>query len=156
VSVPVARPARPARSAAPAALTRLRRTSLAVLVLIVAEFAVGMYVNLYTAVPPADHGGSLPAIIANGPAALSVHAALGLLLGLGAVAVLVQAIRARRAVPIAASALGLLALAIAALAGASFASTPARADSMAMSVMTAVALLCYAANLAVPAPIRDR
>jgi hypothetical protein len=72
---------------------------------------------------------------------------LGLLLGLGAIAVLVQAVRTRRPAVIAASALGLFAIAFAAVTGASFTSTGETAGSMAMAVMTGIALLCYAANL---------
>ena len=53
----------------------------------------------------------------------------------------------RRPAVIAASALGLFAIAFAAVTGASFTSTGNQADSMAMAVMTGIALLCYAANL---------
>ena len=45
-----------ARTATTAGLARLRRGSLAVLVLLVVEYAIGMYVNLYVTVPGADHG----------------------------------------------------------------------------------------------------
>jgi len=58
-----------------ARLARLRRGSLAVLVLIVAEYATGMYVNLYVAVPLADHDRSAGSAIANGPATLSIRLA---------------------------------------------------------------------------------
>jgi hypothetical protein len=136
-------------SAAPSArgLARLRRGSLAVLVLLVAEYALGMYVNLYAAVPGADHGGGLGNAIANGPASLSLHATLGLLLGLGALGVAVQAILIRRWVLVAASVVGLLAMIFASVAGAGFTSTGDTSASMAMAVLTGVALLCYAANL---------
>lgn len=140
-------PARPASTASTAGLARARRGSLAVLVLLVAEYVFGMYVTLYATVPRADHGRGLGSAITNGPAILSVHAALGLLLGLGALAVLVQAIIARHLAAIAASALGLLALAFASVTGASFTSSGTTADSMAMAVLTGVALLCYAASL---------
>jgi hypothetical protein len=73
----------------------LRRGSLAVLVLVVVEYGIGMYVNVYVAVPRADHGGGLASAIANGPATLSIHAVLGLLLGVGALGVLLQAVLAR-------------------------------------------------------------
>ena len=53
----------------------------------------------------------------------------------------------RRPAVIAASALSLFAIAFAAVTGASFTSTGNQADSMAMAVMTGIALLCYAANL---------
>lgn len=136
-----------ARTAAAAGLARLRRGSLAVLVLLVVEYAIGMYVNLYVTVPGADHGGSLGSAIANGPAALSLHAVLGLLLGLGAVGVAAQSVLIRRWGPIAASVIGLLAMIFASVAGTGFTSTGDDSASMAMSVLTAVAMLCYAANL---------
>jgi hypothetical protein len=126
---------------------RLRRASLAVLVLLVIEYAIGAYVNLYVTVPPADHHGSLDSVIANGPAALTVHAVLGLLLWLGALAVLVQAIKIRRGWLIALSVAGLLALVMAAVAGASFTSGGQTENSLAMAMLTGVAMLCYAGSL---------
>jgi hypothetical protein len=125
----------------------LRRASLAVLVLLVLEYGIGMYVNLYVTVPGADHGGGLGAAIANGPAVLSLHAVIGPLLALGALGVLVRAAVLRRWAVAATSAAGLFAIAFAAVTGIAFASTGDAADSMAMSVMTGVALVCYAAIL---------
>jgi hypothetical protein len=139
--------ARPVSTAAPARLARVRRASLAVLVLVVAEYLIGMYVNLFVTIPPADHGHSLGSAIANGPAILAAHAVVGLLLGLAALGVLVQAVMARHPGAIAASVAGLLALTFASAAGASFTSGGHPSDSMAMSVLTGVGLLCYAANL---------
>jgi hypothetical protein len=139
--------ARPVSASAPASLARVRRGSLAVLVLVVLEFGIGMYVNLYVTIPRADHGHSVGSTISNGPAILTVHAVIGLLLGLGALGVLVQAVMGRHPAAIAASAAGLFALAFASVAGASFTSSGGPADSMAMSVFTGVGLLCYAANL---------
>jgi hypothetical protein len=138
---------RTARTVTASGLGRLRRGSLAVLVLVVAEYAAGMYVNLYVTVPKVDHGGSLSREISNGPTILSVHAVAGLLLGLGALCVLVQAVMVTRWGITALSAAGLFALAFASVAGTSFTSTGNAAESMSMSVMTGVALLCYAANL---------
>ena len=104
-------------------VVRLRRGSLAVLVLLVVEYAIGMYVNLYVNVPGADHGGGLGGAIANGPAFLSLHATIGLLLGLGALGVAVQAVLIRRWALVAASVAGLLAMVFASVAGAGFTST---------------------------------
>jgi hypothetical protein len=73
-----------AQRGGPAGLARARRGSLAVLVLVVVEYGIGMYVNLYVTIPRADHGHGLRSVIANGPAMLSIHAVIGLLLGLGA------------------------------------------------------------------------
>ncbi len=140
---------------APASLARLRRASLAVLVLLLAEYGIGMYVNLYVAVPAADHGHSVGSAISNGPVILSAHAVIGLLLGLSAIAVLVLSVIARRPGVIVVSVVGLIALAVASMAGSSFTSSGTSADSMAMSVMTGVAVLCYATNLyLLPSPGR--
>jgi len=132
---------------APASLARLRRASLAVVVLLLAEYVLGMYVNLYVTVPAADHGHSVGSAISNGPVILSAHAVIGLLLGLSALAVLLLSVIARRPSVIAFSVVGLIALAVASMAGSSFTSSGQAAESMAMSVMTGVGLLCYAANL---------
>lgn len=152
MSVDTGSAARPARAAARAGPARLRRGSLAVLVLVVVEYGIGMYVNLYVAVPKADHGSSLGTEISNGPGTLGAHAVIGLLLGLGALGLFVQAVMARHWGVVALSAVGLFALAFASLAGTSFTSTGDDAESMSMSVMTGVALLCYAANLYVLRP----
>jgi hypothetical protein len=136
--------ARPARHAAGTRLARLRRGSLGVLVLLVVEYGIGMYVDLYVTVPGGDRGGGLGAAISGGPAVLSVHAVAGLLLGLGALGVAAQAILARHWGVTGLSLLGLAAMAFASVAGTGFTSTGNAADSMAMSVMTGVALVCYA------------
>lgn len=130
-----------------AGLCRLRRGCLAVLVLLVVEYGLGMYVNLYVTVPRADRDGSLGSAISAGPPVLSVHIVVGLVLGLAAVAVLAQAIAARRWAVSAISVIGLAALAFASAAGAGFTSSGDAAESMAMSVMTGVALVCYAVSL---------
>jgi hypothetical protein len=62
-----------------------------VLAILVLEYGIGVYVSLYATVPSTDRGAGIATAIARGPAALSTHAVLGLLLGLGAIAVLVQA-----------------------------------------------------------------
>jgi hypothetical protein len=138
-----------------AGTARARRASLVVIVLLLAEYGMGMYVNLYVAVPRADHGGSVGSAISNGPAVLSAHAVIGLLLGLSALAVLVLSVMARKVGVMIASAAGLFALVVASAAGTSFTSTGQPAESMAMSVMFGVAMLCYAVNLyLMPSPAR--
>ncbi len=149
-------PARPATNSRAGGLARVRRGSLAVLVLLVAEYAIGMYVNLYVTVPRSDHGHGLGNAISNGPAVLSAHAVIGLLLGLGAVAVLVQAVIARHVGAIVCSVAGLLVLALASGAGVSFVSSGQSSESMAMAVLTGIGLLCYAANLYLLRPASPR
>lgn len=156
MSVKTESPAPRARTAATAGLARLRRGSLGVLVLLVAEYVIGTYVNLYVTVPRADHGGGLGSAIANGPASLSVHAVIGLLLGLGALGAAAQSILTRHGGLIALSVIGLLAMIFASVAGTGFTSTGDDSASMAMSVLTGIAMLCYAANLYVLRPIARR
>jgi len=148
--------AKPARTTAAAALSRLRRGSLAAVVFVMAEYVIGMYVSLYVTVPAADRGRSLSTAISAGPALLSVHAVVGLLLGLAALGVFVQSIIARHRIVVALSAVALLALAFASVAGAGFVRTGATSASMAMSVLTGIALLCYAVNLYALVPAARR
>jgi len=108
---------------------------------------IGMYVNLYVTVPAADRGRGLSTAISAGPALLSVHAVVGLLLGLAALGVVVQSIMARHRIVVAVSAVALLALAFASVAGDGFVRTGDTSASMAMSVLTGIALLCYSVNL---------
>src|SRR5580692_1923295 len=94
-------------------ISGLRRAGFAAFVMLVVQFALGLYVT----VPGADHGHGLGQAIANGPAGLTVHIVLGLLLILAALGFLVQAVLARRPGLIAAAALGLLAMIGAAASG---------------------------------------
>ena len=72
---------------------------------------------------------------------------LGLLLILAALGFVVQAILARRPVPIAAAVLGLLAVIGAAASGSAFTGSGKDGASMAMALLAAVGLLCYGASL---------
>jgi hypothetical protein len=126
----------------------LRRAGFAAFVMLVVQFALGSYVNLYVTVPSADRGHSFAQVIANGPAGLTLHVVLGLLLILAALGFLVQAIMARQPALIAAAAVGLLAMIGAAAAGSAFTTGGGQnGASMTMAALTAVGLLCYGASL---------
>ena len=77
---------------------------------------------------------------------------LGLLMLVAGISVLARAIRARHRRAIAASAAGLAAIIAAAFGGAAFVSNGQAGASMAMAVLTGVALLCYLANLLMVSP----
>jgi len=141
---------RPARSQ----VTALRRASITALVLLLVQYGIGIGVNLYLTIPAADHGHGFGTAISNGPAALSVHIILGLLLILAAAGLLVQAIVARHAATIAASAVALLAIIGAAFEGTDFVRSGHPAASMTMAVLTGVAVLCYAVILYPLGPAR--
>jgi len=95
-------------------------------------------------VPSADKGGGLGKAISNGPAALSVHAVLALLLILAAIGLLVQAVLARYWTVLAAAAIALIAIIGAAFSGADFTNKGGQdSASMTMAVLAGVAMLCY-------------
>jgi hypothetical protein len=129
----------------------LRGASFGALVMLIIQFAIGMVVNLYVTVPSADRGSSfLTAIgraLSHGPAALAVHAGLGLLLILAAVALIVRALQARHTAVLVLSVAGLLAIIGAAVNGAGFVANSSNSASLVMALSTAVAMLCYAISL---------
>src|SRR6516164_7979649 len=79
----------------------LRQSSLAILIVLIVQFALGIGVNLYVTLPAAGHPGHA-SWFGNGPL-LALHAALGMFLVLAAVFVLVRAIMARNRTLIATS-----------------------------------------------------
>jgi len=119
--------------------------------MLLAQYGLGMGVNLYAPVPKTDQGRGLAVAVgralSNPPAVLAIHATLGLLLLIAAVNVLSRAIRSRQRPAIMTSATGLAAIAGAALSGAAFIDHEQTGASMAMAALTAVALLCYLLNL---------
>jgi hypothetical protein len=124
--------------------------------MLLVQYGLGMGVNLYAEVPAADHGTGLVAAVGRAltsqPAVLATHTAVGLLMLVAGITVLVRAIRARHRGAIAASAAGLAAIIAAAFSGAAFVSSEQAGASMAMAVLTGVALLCYLANLLMVGP----
>jgi hypothetical protein len=134
-----------------AARDGLRRASLGTSVGLLIQYGLGMWVNLYVSVPARDHGGGAAAAIgrslANGPAALAVHAGIGLLLIVSAVALVVRAIRARHRAIIVTSLIGLAAIAGAAASGAAFVNAGHDGASLGMALLTGVALLCSVLSL---------
>jgi hypothetical protein len=125
----------------------LRRASFASFVMLVVQFALGIYVNLYVTVPKADQGHGFGQAIANGPAGLTVHIVLGLLLILAALGFLVQAVLARQPALIATAVLGLLTMIGAAASGSSFTGSGSNGASMTMAALAAAGLLCYGTSL---------
>ena len=122
----------------------LRRASLAGLVLLLIQYGLGMYTNIYVTVPSADKGGGFGKAISNGPAALSVHAVLALLLALAAIGLLVQAVLARYWTVVTAAAIALIAIIGAAFSGVNFTNTGGPdGASMTMAVLAGLAILCY-------------
>jgi hypothetical protein len=123
----------------------LRQASLAILIVLIVQFALGIGVNLYVTLPAAGHPGHA-SWFGNGTV-LALHAALGMVLIIGAVAVLIRAVMARNVTLIITSAVGLVAILLAAFFGSGFTSKLTNGYSLGMALATAVALASYAIGL---------
>jgi len=123
----------------------LRRASLAILIVLIVQFALGISVNLYVTLPAAGHPGH-SSWFGNG-ALLALHAALGMFLVLAALFVLVRAIMARNVTLIVTSAAGLVAIGVAFFFGASFTDKLTNGYSLGMAISFAAALACYTIGL---------
>jgi hypothetical protein len=133
----------------------LRANSLAAVVMLLIQYCLGMWVNLYARLPASDHGKGVFAAfggaVANGPAALAIHALLGILLLVTSIAAVVRAAVARNAAGVAFGAVAFLAIVAAWLSGARFVGNTSSGASFGMAVATAVALLGYVIILFLPA-----
>ncbi len=123
----------------------LRQANLAILIVLIVQFALGMGVNLYVTLPAAGHPGH-SSWFGNGTL-LALHAALGMFLILAAIFVLVRSIMARNAAIIVTSAAGLVAILLAAFFGSGFTDKLTDGYSIGMALAFAVALACYAIGL---------
>ncbi len=121
--------------------------SLLALLMLVAQYALGIVLNLYVAIPSADAHAGITQVIANGPLTLTLHALLGLGLVGTAIVLLVRAVIVgdRRFAVLAAG--GLTAIGGAFAAGEIFVRNGQQFASAAMAILTAVALLCYIGTL---------
>jgi hypothetical protein len=146
---------RPGTAVSAKTVQGLRANSLAALVILLIEYGLGVWVNLYGQLPASDHGANVAAgfgrAVADGPAGLSIHAVLGAVLIVSAVTAVVRSFRTRRLVLISATIVGLVAVAAAALSGAGFVGDGSNAASMSMGIAAGVAIGAYALVLFLPA-----
>jgi hypothetical protein len=126
----------------------LRRVSLAVLIMLVVQYGLGIFLNLYVAVPASDAHAGIMQEIATAPFALTVHALVGLALIGAAIMLLARAVGTRDLVAVVLAASGLGAIVAAFAAGEIFVRDGQPGPSFAMAILTGVALLCYVAALA--------
>lgn len=132
----------------------LRTLTLIILLLLAAQFLVGMLVNLFVVVP-ANHPGAHPSeyfsgvvtgvlwVLGDGTLWLRVHAIIGLALFLAAIILLVLAIVSRRRAWIIASIFGLLGIVGAGFNGASFLNYGEDFSSLLMAIGFLVAVIPY-------------
>jgi hypothetical protein len=132
----------------------VRRTTVGLIIALIVQFLLGMLVNLFVTIPD-SHPGSQPTeyfsgsaqsvtwAISSGPGLLVAHVVLGLLLGVGSLALIVR-VRAlgRRRLTVMAV-LGFLFIVGAGFNGASFLDFNEDFSSMIMATLFAAAVLCY-------------
>jgi hypothetical protein len=132
----------------------LRANAFAVVVMLLLQYGLGIWVNVYATLPASDQGkgtfAAFGAAVADGPVALTLHAVLGTLLLVAAVSHLIRAALARKAATTVIAAVALLAIGAAWLSGARFTGSAANGASFGMAIAAAVALLCYVIILFVP------
>ena len=133
----------PGRHSRRVELEGLRRISLAALIMLVVQYGLGIILNLYIAVPASDAHAGIMQEIASGPAMLTLHALLGLGLIGAALVLLVRAVRLDDRVIAVLAAAGLTAIGGAFASGEIFVRNGQSGASLAMALLTGVALLCY-------------
>jgi hypothetical protein len=118
-------------------LAALRGTCMGAAVLLIIQFGLGIGVNLYVSLP--QHKSFFSTVF--GSATLAAHAIVAVALLGAATGALIRAIRARKAVVF--TSIGLAAILVAAMAGASFVSNQVNGASLGMALATAVAMFSY-------------
>src|ERR1700687_42129 len=139
-------------------LSAYRLSSLIAVLMLIAQFLLGMGVNLFVVIPK-DHPGSNPPeyfsgvvqsvawALLHGHILLILHAAFGLVLVFAAVGTLVQAIRSRTRELIVTASLGAFGVIAAGFNGGSYLNYHEDFSSMIMATGFAVAVVAYAAGL---------
>jgi hypothetical protein len=140
--------------ASPRIVRDLRINAFAAAVILIIEFGLGIWTNLYVNLPGSDHGRSTFAAfghaVADGPVGLSLHAIVGTLLVITGISAVVRAAFTRRPLSISLAAVALVAILAAWSSGARFVGHMSNGTSLTMALATGVALLCYAVILFVP------
>ncbi len=137
---------------------RLRQQYLALLVLLIVQFLVGMAVNLFVTIPR-DHPGANPPeyftgvaqsvawALLHGNPLLILHAALGLIIAAFSLSLLVRGIQTRTRSIVLATSFGALGVVVAGLNGGSFLNYDEDFSSMIMAGGFAVAVVSYLVGL---------
>ena len=134
----------------------LRINSFAAVVMLVTEYGLGIWVNIYAHLPAADRGkgtfAAFASAVANGPVVLALHAVLGVLLLVSGITMIVRAVLVGRPTLIVIGAVGLLAIIAAWFSGARFVGHGGNSASFSMAIATAVAIAGYVTVLFISGP----
>jgi heme A synthase len=133
------------RTVVPAkAANRVRMASFGALTMLIIQFVLGAAYSIYgTAPTPAKSVGMFSSPL------LAIHVILGILLVIAAIMLVVRAVQAKATPVIATTAVGLLAILGAFGAGSAFTRDGSNGASLAMTILCAVAMLCYTANVVI-------
>jgi hypothetical protein len=129
----------------------LRRIFLITLMGLVAQFMLGMVLNLYVTIPPSVSRAGFIREVETAPLAVTLHVVLGAVLICAGVIAVIRAVRAARRLVTGMAGLtvaGLCAMMGAFAAGEMFVRDGRGSTSLTMAVLTGVALACYINALA--------
>jgi len=126
---------------------RLRQISVTMLVMLVIQYGLGIILNLYVEVPASDAHAGILTEIATAPPVLTVHAVLGVALIGTAILLVGTAAQIRDRLLAVLATAGLTTLGGAFGAGEIFVRSGQDTASMAMAILTGMALLCYIGTL---------
>jgi heme A synthase len=129
----------PARAA-----NRIRMASFGALTMLITQFVLGAAYGIYGTTPT-----STKSVGMFSSPLLAIHVIMGILLIIAAIMLVVRAVQARATAVIGTTAVGLLAILGAFGAGSAFTRDGSNGASLAMTVLCAVAMLCYIANVIV-------
>jgi hypothetical protein len=144
--------------------SEIRNGYLAALIVLVAQFLLGMAVNLFVVIPRQHPGANPPeyfggvvssvtwAILQQGQFWLVVHASLGLILVLVGAGLLARAIRSGNRARIIVASVGALAILAAGFNGGSYLNYHEDFSSMLMASFFAIAVVAYAVGIYLAAP----
>jgi hypothetical protein len=141
-------------------MAALRNNCFAATTMLVIEFVLGIWTNIYVTVPDSDQGnGALAAFghaVSGGPVILIMHAILGTLIVVSAITALIRAARLQTPILIVLASASLVAVCTAWLAGSSFVSNGRDSASFVMATATGTAILGYALLLFITGAGTDR
>ena len=136
-------PATEDRLAVPAkAANRIRMASFGALTMLIIQFVLGAAYSIYGTAPT-----STKSVGMFSSPLLAIHVIMGILLVIAAIMLVVRAVQARVTPVIVTTVVGLLAILGAFGAGSSFTQDGSNGASLGMTILCAVAMLCYTANL---------
>lgn len=128
-------------------ILRLRATTMALLVALLVQYAIGITVNLKAQLPApkpgAGAGKGIATALSEGVPLLVAHVAVGIILLIGALALVAQAARSGHRLILACSIVGLICVWIAFFTGGTFVSNGDDNASLVMALLAGAAILSY-------------